>query len=65
MYASATNPPAKIAAWAIHLKYPVARDRIVAAEIESTDRRMPDIRARLLRRLSALQVCRGLHPDDE
>src|SRR5215211_3568603 len=35
--ASATSPPARTAAWAIHLAYPVALESTVATEIESTD----------------------------
>src|SRR5215218_1021529 len=46
MYASATNPVATTAAWAIHLAYPVAREKTVATEIDSIDRRREDIRAR-------------------
>src|SRR5215203_1381952 len=58
VYASATYPAPRAAAWAIHLAYPVALEKTVATEIESTDLRMEVIRARLLRRLSARSALR-------
>ena len=35
--ASATNPPARTAAWAIHLPYPVTLESTVATEIDAID----------------------------
>src|SRR5215212_11675810 len=50
VYASATRVVPRTAAWAIHRAYPVARERTVAADIESMARKMAAMREMLLQR---------------
>jgi hypothetical protein len=44
----------RTAAWAIHRAYPVARERTVAADIESMARKMAAMRRMLLQRFFAI-----------